>query len=1557
MSTPSTTIDDLAKKMEQIATDLRQTIQQQGDQIKRLSGVVTRLDPAAMGKAAAGDDLDAQSKVESSDVAAAVAAANKAAAAAAEAAAAAASMAAATKRDSSVSPLGALKLLQRMASVDEYCEQFMTLACRDAELSKKQQVQLFIAGLCNPLQIDVSLRSPATLNEAITLARAYEQRLLLPAAPPACSGGCPSYRQQFVSAPAGSSAAGAASSNTVESSTATASAMPNSALGRRRLNQSEMAQRRAVGLCYNCDEKFVYGHKCKKLFILEVAPDDDEEPEHEEQEEQQQDLTISLHALTSIRSTTYQTMQIWVFIGGARLTALLDSGSTHNFINDEVASRLQLPLPCRSKLRVIVGNGDQVACSGMYPGIDATIGCERFVLDCYAMPVGGFDLVLGVNFLGTLGPILWDFGEQTLCFQRADRRILWAGLDRPPKATLQSITAAGDNLLDSLLHQFAAVFAEPNCLPPHCAISHRIRLQPGTAAVAVRPYRYAHIQKDELERQCTDMMHQGVIRPSSSAFSSPALLVRKHDGSWCMCIDYRALNAKTIKDKYPIPVVEELLDELRGAKFFTKLDLRSGYHQVRMHEADIHKTAFRTHQGLFEFLVMPFGLTNSPTTFQALMNTVLRRFLRRFVLVFFDDILIYIPSVAYLGHVISAIGVAMDSDKVQAVPSWPVPKNVRAVRGFLGLAGYYRRFINNYGVIATPLTLLLRKEGLHWTPEAEAAFQELQQALTKAPVLQLPDFSLPFIVECDASGSGFGAVLHQGQGAVAFFSKPIAARHAKLAAYERELIGLVLAVRLWRPYLWGREFMVKTDHRSLKFLLDQRLATIPQHQWASKLIGFDFSVEYKPGHANVVADALSRRDSDELAQCAAIFGPRFSLFDDLRAELDVTDDAHGMGHEGIQKTLHRVRAIFHIPGDRSRVQDHVRACATCQQNKIDQLRPACLLQPLEVPSAVWADIAMDFIEGLPRVHGKTVILTVVDRFSKFAHFIPLSHPYTATTVAKAFFAEIVRLHGIPASIVSDRDTVFTSAFWKELLKLSGVSLNMSTAFHPQSDGQSEVTNKIIAMYLRCLTGDRPRQWLQWLPWAEFCYNSSFQASLGTSPFRVVYGRDLPTVRPFQPDSATLPAVEQQLVDRDEFLAEIRDRLEQAQQYHKAQYDRRHRDVMFSPGQWVWLRLIHRPAASLDVRGRSKLGPRFYGPFKILERIGQVAYRLELLATARIHDVFHVGLLMPYRGPEPTQQSSLPPIHHGRACPVPHQVLRGRLARGQPKVLVQWQGLSAADASWMPLTEFQRLYPSFQLEDELLVQAGRDVMWGKQYGPRPPTSHDYPLRSNPSTNQPPSHLGSNFTGSEFFDFCEQRSINIKYVSVAHPRANGQVERANGMILDALKKKIFDKNEKLAGKWICELPYVVWSLRTHPSKALAGNTPFFMVYGLEAVLLADLQFGAPRLVFKDIAEAEATRIEEIDLLEEERLNSVIQSARYQQILRRYHDRNMRPHSFSIGELVLCRVLKTAGQHKLSPPWEGPYIVTEVTHPGSYRLSQMDGTLIGNSWNIEHLHKFYA
>ncbi|WVZ93414.1 hypothetical protein U9M48_039394 [Paspalum notatum var. saurae] len=463
------------------------------------------------------------------------------------------------------------------------------------------------------------------------------------------------------------------------------------------------------------------------------------------------------------------------------------------------------------------------------------------------------------------------------------------------------------------------------------------------------------------------------------------------------------------------------------------------------------------------------------------------------------------------------------------------------------------------------------------------------------------------------------------------------------------------------PIPLGTPIHVKTDHCSLKFLLDQRLATIPQHQWASKLIVFDFSVKFKPGHANVVANALSRRDADdppESLACLALSRPCFSLFYDLRIELEQATDLGAIrtqalaGQDGWSVVDGLWIKVF-VPASSPLVTPIIILLMPITPNMKEYrghstgFVPPSTFQVIKVASVI-----MCYLAGCQQ--------------NKIASLQP-----GATTVARAFFAEIVRLHGIPSFIVSDRDPVFTSAFWWELFRLSG--------------------------------GDRPRQWVQWLAWPEYCYNSSYQASLGTSPFNVVYGRDPPSLRAYDGSSAKLPAVDQQLKEWDEFLVEIRDRLEQAQQTQKAQHDRGHREVIFTPSQWVWLRLLHRPAASMDIRGRGKVGPRFYGPFKVLERVGNVAYRLQPQPSAKLHKVFHVGLLKPYSGPEPTQPSTLPPVRHGRVCPLPQQVLRGRLVQGLPEH-VHWQG-RPADASWVPLEEFRQLYPSFQLEDELIVQEG------------------------------------------------------------------------------------------------------------------------------------------------------------------------------------------------------------------------------------------------------------
>lgn len=357
---------------------------------------------------------------------------------------------------------------------------------------------------------------------------------------------------------------------------------------------------------------------------------------------------ISLHALTGIRAS--HTMQLQVQVAGQTLLALVDSGSTHNFIAEGTARRLGLPLALHKDLSVAVANGDRVKCVGCCNNVTLSINEEAFGIDLFAIPLDAFELILGVHWLRTLGPIVWDFELLSMSLWRLDHQVIWHGLAAPGK--IQANCIMGDDMMSAVQHEFAELFEPPRGLPPVRRQDHRIHLKPGTEAVVVRPYRYPQLQKDEIEKQCEDMLAQGIIRNSTSAFSSPVLLVKKHDASWRFCVDYRALNEQTIKDKFPIPVVDELLDELTGSKFFTKLDLRSGYHQVRMCPHDVEKTAFRTHHGHFEFLVMAFGLTNASATFQSLMNEVLKPFLRKFVLVFFNDILIYSTSWAeHLQHV------------------------------------------------------------------------------------------------------------------------------------------------------------------------------------------------------------------------------------------------------------------------------------------------------------------------------------------------------------------------------------------------------------------------------------------------------------------------------------------------------------------------------------------------------------------------------------------------------------------------------------------------------------------------------------------------------------------------------------------------------------------------------------------------------------------------------------------------------------------------------------------------------------------------------------------
>ena len=379
------------------------------------------------------------------------------------------------------------------------------------------------------------------------------------------------------------------------------------------------------------------------------------------------------------------------------------------------------------------------------------------------------------------------------------------------------------------------------------------------------------------------MLQKGLIQPSTSPFSSPVLLVRKNDGSWQFCMDYRALNALTVRDHFPIPTIDELLDELGHARWFLELDLLQGYHRIRMHAGDIPKTAFRTHHGHYEFKVMSFGLWNASSSFQATMNQNFRPFLWRFNVVFFDDILVYSASfqdhlqhleqtfqvllqnqfvlklskcsfaqtqVEYLGHIVSNRGVEPVASKISVIQQWPPPRTTKALRSFLGLAGFYRRFIRGYATIAAPLVKATTSDPLQWTSITQNAFDQLKEALSTAPVLSLLDFTKPFTLETDASGVGMGAVLSQQGHPLAFFSKPFTPKLLRSSTYVRELCAITTAVKKWRQYLLGHHFTIIIDHRSLKEFLGQVIQTPEQHMYMARLLGYDYDIQYRFGKCN-----------------------------------------------------------------------------------------------------------------------------------------------------------------------------------------------------------------------------------------------------------------------------------------------------------------------------------------------------------------------------------------------------------------------------------------------------------------------------------------------------------------------------------------------------------------------------------------------------------------------------------------------------------------------------------------------------------------------------------
>jgi len=796
--------------------------------------------------------------------------------------------------------------------------------------------------------------------------------------------------------------------------------------------------------------------------------------------------------------------------------------------------------------------------------------------------------------------------------------------------------------------------AQADKLPPHRSYDHKIELTNDAIPSRCRAYRMSPAKLIKVKEYLNENLSKGYITPSQAPYSSPVLFALKANGDLRFCVDYRKLNAITKRNRYPLPLIDEVIGKIIGCKHLTRLDIISAFNKLRMHPDSEDYTTFITALGAYKSKVLPFGLTNGPASFQQYMNDVLWDFLNDFCQAYLDDILIYsktqkehrqhvrlilgrlrdaglqvdirkcefdVEETVFLGVIVSGQGLRMDPTKVEAIVNWATPTNLKEVQGFVGFVNFYRRFIKDFSKLVKPFTQLTRKDTpFVWNEACAEAFTNLKEQVSSAPVLRHFDAKRQAILETDASDYVKGGILSQYDDEnvlhpVAFYSKSMISAECNYHIYDKELLVIIRCFEHWRPELEATELPIQmfTDHQALKTFMENKQLTKRQANYLNILSEFNFQIIFRSGKTNGKADALTRMAVIDSSESELGRGERFQIIltpdriNVVPSKLDVlpifstpqyeanlyqrirlanqTDELcteyrqaiakgeltlHGTklkdcqvvddvlfkksllwvpeklytellqeihdqpstSHPGIRRTVDLVQRFYYWPGHRATIRQYIRNCHACQRSKAPRDGTNGLLQPLPIPQQRWQDIAMDFITGLPLSEGYNAICTIICRLSKDRHYVPCHWGDGGTSTEETVWImlwNVYRLHGLPSSIVSDRGSQFVSIMWQSLCKRLKIKANLSTAYHPETDGQSERANQDVERGLRTYCNYMQDDWAKWLPMVEFSDNSNTSSATAMSPF--YFNKGFHPRMSFDPDTTDYETTRQRIEAR------------------------------------------------------------------------------------------------------------------------------------------------------------------------------------------------------------------------------------------------------------------------------------------------------------------------------------------------------------------------------------------------------------------------------------------